>query len=311
MRRERPPFPPGPALADAQRLMKVHAAVQRNEDLSARLGSLAGPERPLVSVVTAVLNRGATLARCLESVRTQDYSPIEHIVVDGGSTDGTLEIIRANAGSMTAWLSEPDGGVSEAFNRGIGLARGEIVGLLNADDWYEPDAIGEVVRALGTDPGAGVACGRLRFVRGDVPDVEFPSQPERLGVDMTVNHPTLFARRAVYERVGLYRTDLRLAMDYDWVLRARRKGVRFRSLDRVLANMAWEGASDLQWRRTLVEVARVVHGHYPRSLWWHARLLLKLTKATSARALDAAGLQALTRFYRSHISPFRRVYPKD
>jgi glycosyltransferase involved in cell wall biosynthesis len=268
-----------------------------------------GGAGPLVTVVTAVRNNADTLERCLRSVQAQDYGPVEHVVVDGGSTDGTQEIIHRHAESIAALISERDAGISDAFNRGIGLARGEIIGLLNADDWYEPDAVGRAVQALAEHSEAGIACGRLRYWRGKRPDVEFPSQPERLGVDMTVNHPTLFVRRQVYQRIGLYRTDLRLAMDFELVLRASRLGVGFVSLDRVLANMAWEGASDRHWRRTLWEVARVVHDLHPRSPRMHALLLFKLGKATSARVLEAAGLSRLTRLYRSRLSPFRRRYP--
>jgi glycosyltransferase involved in cell wall biosynthesis len=294
-----------PTLKEAQRRMAENPRVLRDPRHLARPGG----DGPLVTVITAVRDNAGTLGRCLQSVQAQGYGPVEHVVVDGGSTDGTLEIIHRHADRIAALVSERDAGISDAFNRGLGLARGEIIGLLNADDWYEPDAVGQAVGALGAHPEAGIACGRLRYWRGDRPDVEFPSQPERLGVDMTVNHPTLFVRRSVYERIGLFRPDLHLAMDYELVLRARRLGVRFVSVDRVLANMSWEGASDRRWRQTLGEVARVVHDLYPRDPWMHALLLFKLSKATTARALEAAGLSRLTRLYRERISRFRRSYP--
>jgi len=308
--KHQPAFPPGPSLAELERFMAEHPGVHRHVSLASRLLEGAEPHRPLVSIVTVVHNGASTLPRCLESVASQDYHPMEHIVVDGGSGDGTVEIIRSRADSLTAWLSEPDAGISDAFNKGIGLCQGDILGLLNADDWYEPGAVREAVGALVRHAQAGAVCGRLRLHREGSPEVEFPSQPERLWADMTVNHPTLFVRRWVYQRIGLYRTDLALAMDYDWVLRARRSAVIFLNLDRVLANMAWEGASDRHWPRTLLEVARVIHGHYPRSPLWHGRLLIKLAKATTARLMEAAGLGGLARFYRAHLSPFRRLYTR-
>ncbi len=301
--------PAAPRLADVAARMAAHPGVRRTPALVERLTAAAIPGRPLVSVVTVVRNGAGTLSRCLQSVQDQDYRPLEHVVVDGGSTDGTVALLEERADTLTAWISEPDAGISDAFNRGIGLSRGAVIALLNVDDWYEPGAVRDAVDALMTHPEAGIACGRLRYHRDGVPDVEFPSQPERLGVDMTVNHPTMFVRRSVYDRIGLYREDLRLAMDYELALRAQQAGVRFHSLDRVLANMSWEGASDVQWHRTLVEVARAVHGLYPTSPGWHARLLGKIAKATTARALDSLGLQAVTRFYRGRLSPFRRRYP--
>lgn len=292
---------PGPPLASYEALMARHPGVRRaagGQDAST----------PRVSVVTVTLNRKQTLVDCLDSVSAQTHSGVEHVVVDGGSTDGTQALLRAREQRLGAWVSGPDGGISDAFNRGIALCRGDWIGVLNADDWYEPDAVERALEAVARHPGAGAICGRLRYVRADRPEVEFPCQPERLGVDMTVNHAALLVRRSVYERVGLYRTDLRFAMDFEWVLRARRRGVEIASVDAVLANMRWEGASDQHWAQGLMEVARAVHDTHPDRPDLHARLVLKVLKATAARTLDAVGLGALTRLYRAHLSPFRRRY---
>lgn len=291
----------GPSLASYRELMARHPGVRR-----APRGGGGAP--PRVSVVTVTLNRKKTLAECLDSVAGQTRSGVEHVVVDGGSTDGTQALLRAREASLGAWVSGPDGGISDAFNRGIALARGEWIGVLNADDWYERDAVARALAAAADAPSAEAICGRLRYVRADRPEVEFPCQPERLGVDMTVNHAALFVRRSAYERVGLYRTDLHLAMDFEWVLRARRRGVEIASVDAVLANMRFEGASDRHWVRGLLEVARAVHDTHPDRPDLHARLLLKVLKATTARTLDAVGLGAVTRLYRARLSPFRRRY---
>src|SRR4051794_27577813 len=123
---------------------------------------------PLVSVVTIVRNGARTLSRTIDSVLSQDFRDIEYIIVDGGSTDGTLELLRANQDRIALWISESDLGISDAFNKGIALSRGEIVGLLNSDDWYEPGAIHAMVEHM-QKSGADIACGRLQYWEGDRP----------------------------------------------------------------------------------------------------------------------------------------------
>src|SRR6185295_16144009 len=123
---------------------------------------------PLVSVVTIVRNGAHTLSRTIESVLSQDFPDIEYIVVDGGSTDGTLELLRANQDQIAIWISEADQGISDAFNKGIALSRGEIIGLLNSDDWYEAGANRAVVEEM-QKSAADIACGRLQYWEGGRP----------------------------------------------------------------------------------------------------------------------------------------------
>ncbi len=103
---------------------------------------------PRVTIITAVRNRAATLARTIESVLAQTYPEVEHVVIDGASSDGTVEVIRRYADRLAHWQSEPDRGISDAFNKGLAAARGDCIGLLNADDWLEPDQIERAVAAL-------------------------------------------------------------------------------------------------------------------------------------------------------------------
>ena len=132
-----------------------------------RLGRLVprppGDGYPLVSVVTVVRNGVASFRRTAESVWSQTYPAVEYIVVDGGSTDGTRELIESLGDHIDLWISEPDDGISDAFNKGIALARGEVVGLINSDDWYEPDAVAAAVTALKrselTSPSASCSIG--------------------------------------------------------------------------------------------------------------------------------------------------------
>src|SRR5882724_4666951 len=108
-----------------------------------------GPEnRPVVSVVTIVLNAGQTLQRTIASVQAQTFASIEHVLVDGGSSDDSLSIIRRMARPQDYWLSEKDRGISDAFNKGVALARGRTIVILNADDWLSPDQIERAIEVL-------------------------------------------------------------------------------------------------------------------------------------------------------------------
>lgn len=183
---------------------------------------------PLVSVVTPVLNQGVFIAQTVESVLGQDYPRVEYIVVDGGSTDGTLDVLRRYDGRLR-WISEPDNGQSAAINKGWRLTNGEIVAWLNADDTYLPGTIRRVVEFLEAHPEVDVAYGdcdytddRGRFVR------RYPTRPHdyREMVRSTLNYipqPATFIRRRVLDAEGMLDENLHYVMDFDYWLRAGRR----------------------------------------------------------------------------------------
>ena len=117
-----------------------------------------------VSIVTVSYNCEATIEQTIQSVLSQDYDNVEYIIIDGGSTDGTIEIIRRYESNIAYWNSEPDRGISDAFNKGINCCTGEIVGILNADDLYLPGTVSTVVQAFQDNPEAGVVFGDQTFI---------------------------------------------------------------------------------------------------------------------------------------------------
>jgi len=195
---------------------------------------------PLVSIVTPTLNQAHFLEPTLRSVRAQTYPAIEHIVVDGGSTDGTLDILRREAerGSIR-FMSEPDGGMYEAVNKGLALATGEILAYLNSDDAYLPWAVEAVVDRFAARPDADL-------VYGDGVKVEAETGIQRLRLfppfDLVslANHeslmqPAVFWRRRLYERIGSFDAGLRFVADLDYWLRAAAADARIVHLDEVIA----------------------------------------------------------------------------
>lgn len=196
-------------------------------------------QRPLVSIITPTLNQGAFIELTIRSVMAQSYGEIEHIVVDGGSNDETLNILRAYATSYPLrWISESDHGMYEAINKGLSLARGEILAYLNSDDLYFPWTVERIVQSFLYRPEADIvfgdglsideSCGAqyLSFV----PPVDFAS----LVMVGSLVQPAVFMRRRVYERFGGFDQDLRYVGDLEYWLRVA-ADCSFTRIDEVLA----------------------------------------------------------------------------
>lgn len=191
---------------------------------------------PLVSIVTPSLNQGRYIEQAIRSVLEQDYPSIEHIVVDGGSQDGTVEILRAHP--HLRWVSEPDGGQAAALNKGFGMARGTILGWINADDYYLLGAVSAAV-ALLRDSGCALVHGGWRQVDEDgatirdVAPIPFDFGRQLEASNAVAQPGTLFTR-AAFEAVGGIDESFRYALDYELWLKL---GGRFevRHVDRVLA----------------------------------------------------------------------------
>jgi len=200
------------------------------------------PELPTITVVTPSFNAAATIAETLRSVREQDYPHVEHVVVDGGSTDGTVDILeRAEA---VRFVSEPDRGLSHAMNKGVAMAGGSIVGWLNADDLYLPGALRAVGEAFAARPAAEWVTGRCRIIDGDGHEIRKGatayknfflrrySRPLYLTQNF-ISTPATFARREAYLRHP-FREDYAMSMDYDVFLQLAQTGDPI-VLDRELA----------------------------------------------------------------------------
>lgn len=174
----------------------------------------------LVSVITPCLNAADWLERCVDSVASQTYPRVEHIVVDGGSTDGTVDLLQKLG---VEFISEPDSGQANAINKGFRLARGDALGWLNADDALLPDAVERVVAALRANPSAGWAYGPCRLQRDGKPQVALrpPRRIRSTTLDSgnLISQPGFFMTRCALQRVGELDESFHLGMDYDLWLR--------------------------------------------------------------------------------------------
>ncbi len=183
----------------------------------------------LISVITATLNSSGTIDRCLESVNSQRWKELEHIIVDGASSDDTVEKIRSSPGRVTRLLSEPDQGIYDALNKGIGMAQGEVIGFLHADDQFtDPGTLERIAGAFCT---AGEASrpdgvyGDLLFMGGKRGTrvvrrwISAPFRRKAVGRGWMPPHPTLFLRREVYRKLGGFDASFTISGDYEFMLR--------------------------------------------------------------------------------------------
>lgn len=204
-----------------------------------------------VSLITVVYQAKDTIADAIQSVFLQQYPDIEYIVVDGGSVDGTLEIIQSFADKIDAFISEPDGGMYDALNKGIAMAKGEIVGILNADDMLaSPDVISEIVAQFKKTNADGVY-GNLHYVQRDKPNQiirkwkskQVSSQAMAWG--WMPAHPSLYLKKELFESFGNYSLDFGSAADYELMLRfLYRNKIKVAYLDKLLVNMRVGGMSN-------------------------------------------------------------------
>jgi glycosyltransferase involved in cell wall biosynthesis len=209
-----------------------------------------------ISVITATHNSAATVKDTLTCIRQQDHPDIEHIIVDGISTDQTLHIV-AGFPHVGRLVSEKDKGIYDAMNKGIRLATGDVIGILNSDDVYIDATVLSAVAAAFGDPAVMTLYADLQYVQpGDLENVQRtwitgPFKKKNFYYGWMPPHPTFFVRKEVYEKVGLFNTDLRSAADYELMLRILLKhGLPAHYIPRVIVKMRAGGVSNASlWNR--------------------------------------------------------------
>jgi glycosyltransferase involved in cell wall biosynthesis len=217
------------------------------------------------SIITVCLNAEQTIRQTIDSVIGQNYPHIEYIIIDGGSTDATLSIIEEYRDQISTFVSEPDNGISDAFNKGIALATGDYIGIINADDYYEAAAFKTIADAIEHNNYPAVIHGSLRYIPSSGGSyVEHPDI-SRIWDYMSVFHPTMFISNKAYQAIAGYCLDLKYAMDSEWVHRAIAADINFHRCSSIVSNMRLGGASHKNISKSLKEFHRssVMHGANP------------------------------------------------
>jgi glycosyltransferase involved in cell wall biosynthesis len=263
-------------------------------------------EHPLVSIITIVYNGERYIEHAIQSVLEQTYPNIEYIVIDGGSKDNTIPIINKYRHHIVKFISEKDRGISDAFNKGIKMASGDWIGILNADDWYERDAVEKVVA---NSSAADVVYGDMRLWNDDEPDFIVKGNHMLLEQEMTLNHPTVFVRHSFYEKLGLFDESYKCAMDYDMLLRLKVNAGRFIHIPGVLANMRWGGFSDAKWMIGCKETLAIKNKYLPDRKFMNRLYFFKHVLAIAIpKFLNRIHLHSIVKMYRSRFSKMKKMY---
>lgn len=218
-----------------------------------------------ISIITVVYNAEQTIGDTIRSVLEQDYPQIEYIIVDGASTDGTMAIVEQYRHRIAGIVSEPDKGIYDAMNKGIGLATGDIVGILNSDDFYiDSHAVSKVADAF-KNPSVGAVFADLVYVRPDDLSTSVRRysskdfRPEKFAYGWMPAHPTFFLRKRFYDEYGLYKTDYKIAADYELLIRMLYvHAVPYVYIPEVLIKMRLGGASTRSLKSTAVLNSEIV-----------------------------------------------------
>jgi len=201
-------------------------------------------KKPVVSIITVSLNSAKYIKDTIESVLQQKYEDLEYIIVDGGSVDETIDIIKKYEpffkGRMK-WISEKDKGMYEAMNKGIKMSSGKIIGIINSDDWYEKDIIRQIVEKI---QGYDMLHGQMRFINSERNINKVYSHKKgwlKKYVCTPYNHPTMFVKKYVYDALGLFNESYSTAGDYDFMLRFFNSKFNDIYINRVIANFRTVG----------------------------------------------------------------------
>lgn len=212
-----------------------------------------------VSIITIAYNSAETIEATIQSVLAQDYADIEYIVIDGASTDQTMEIVNRYKSQIAKVVSEPDKGIYDAMNKGVKQATGDIIGILNSDDFYaDKHVISDVVKTFGASPSAEALYADLVYVDRKMPErvVRYwkagAYNRTRFRTGWMPPHPTFFVRRKRYEAHGLYCLELRSAADYELMLRFLYKHeIECTYLSRVITHMRVGGESNVSLKNRI------------------------------------------------------------
>lgn len=212
-----------------------------------------------VSIITVVYNNAYTITNAIESVLSQDYSNIEYIVIDGQSTDGTVEKIISYKQYITHFISEPDKGIYDAMNKGLKLATGDIVGILNSDDFYARDTIISEVISEFQKKEVDLVFGDIVYVKPNNLDkiTRYYSSanfnPEKFAWGWMPAHPSCFLKREVYEKYGYFKTDYKIAADYEILTRFMAKHkIPYAYIPKVFVKMRTGGVSTANLKSNLI-----------------------------------------------------------
>lgn len=252
--------------------------------------------KPILSIITIVFNGEKTIERTIKSVLDQNISNLEYLLIDGGSTDNTLSIIKKYEQNLAKIISEPDNGIADAFNKGLKLASGDYVAFLNSDDWYCNGALSKVLPLFGKHD---VIHANIQYWNNNKKGQVLIGDHTRLNKEMTINHPATFIRRNLAEGLGGFNTSLQLAMDYEMFLKAFLKKSSFYHINEVVTNMSLSGLGDENWLKSCKENFKVKQQIKGKSVSNQLWLIKQVSTIAVVKILTTVGLSNALKRLRS------------
>lgn len=227
-----------------------------------------------ISIITVVYNNERTIKDALDSVLGQTYKNVEYVIIDGKSKDNTVSIIKEYENKLGFFVSEKDNGLYDAMNKGIQSATGDVIGILNSDDLYQDfDVIADVMEQFNNDPTLDILYGNLVYVKSDdvnkiVRNWKCKPYYDRFFENGNVPpHPALFVKRSVYDRVGLFNLDYKLAADYELMLRMLKKyDFKIKYIDRLIVKMRLGGATNQSFTNIINQNKEIIRSWKDNSL---------------------------------------------
>jgi glycosyltransferase involved in cell wall biosynthesis len=268
--------------------------------------SAEGRTLPLISIVTIVYNCEKSIEGTMRSVFDQGVPNLEYIVVDGGSTDATVNVIRAFDDKLEYWASEKDKGIPDALNKGLSLARGEIVGLINSGDAYEPGALAALAALATQDKETDVFYGAVRYIRpGGGGFILYPDH-SLLKDKMSLSHPGCFVRLETYRKYGVFDPAYSISTDYELLLRFCFAGAKFRPLGSLAARMDMVGISNRKWFAAIWEgaLAKKRYQGTLNAIFYFIRTILQ---RFIVNVLESSGFTPVLDFYRKRRRRLKRL----
>ena len=216
--------------------------------------------KPLITIITVVRNGEKTLDQTILSVINQTYENVEYIIIDGASTDSTLDIIRKYESKIDYWISEPDKGIYDAMNKGIRFATGDFIALLNSDDWYVLNTCEIIVNKI-NEVDADIYYGIVRVIDDKDNTLFIHGYTEKMLSKCMIAHPACFIKNIIY-KLYQYDTKYKAAADYDFMIRLKNNNYKFIFIEQIIANFRLGGVSDsklgqieannIQWKYRLI-----------------------------------------------------------
>lgn len=233
--------------------------------------------KPFFSIITVCFNSATTIERTIKSILNQNFSDYEYIIVDGGSTDETIGIIKKYEPLFQGrlkWKSESDKGIYDAMNKGILRSEGTIIGIVNSDDWLEPDTLQTVWEENRYCGHSTIIAGEILFHYSSGSTQLYPTTPKiyeskSRNFEMGLNHPATFVPRFVYDTIGLFDVNFKLKADADFILRCYENRIPVHFIPKVLSNMSDGGASNNRSKKELTDTVLKYKKHIKSKLLYY------------------------------------------